>query len=55
MTEATVERIARLMHAEAARYLEERGRKAHPWEAMTTDKCEQYRFVARALLRKLGH
>ncbi len=55
MTEATVEKIARLMHAEAMRYLEERGRKAQPWEAMTTDKREQYHFVARALLRKLGH
>ncbi len=56
MTEATVERIARLMHATFLRWREDHGRSSnHPWETLPCEKQEQYRATARAVLKALGH
>ncbi len=60
MTEATVERIARLMHAEALRWFELHGdpdddRPPLPWERMPPKMQHRYRFVARMVLKALGH
>ncbi len=60
MTEAAVEKIARLMHAEAMRWYELHGDPdddlpALPFERLPPRQQHRYRFVARAVLKALGH
>ncbi len=59
MTEATVERIARLMHAESLRWFELHGdpddhRTALPFERLPPRQQHRYRFVARMVLKAIG-